>query len=58
MRRGHHRLTVSYHAGQHGAEDFYLRLGFQPTSRYNQGEAIAERLLSAVPSPWACIFGA
>lgn len=51
MRRGHHRLTVCYHAGSHGPEDFYRRLGFQPTGRYNQGEAIAERLLSAAPPP-------
>jgi diamine N-acetyltransferase len=46
MRRGHHRLTVSYHAGQGGPEDFYRRLGFHPTGRYNQGEAIAERFLA------------
>jgi diamine N-acetyltransferase len=50
-RRGHHRLTVSYHAGQHGPEDFYRRLGFHPTGGYNEGEAIAERLLSRAPSP-------
>ena len=47
MRRGHHRLTVSYHAGQHGPEAFYQRLGFQPTGEYNEGEAVAERLFAA-----------
>ena len=46
MRRGHHRLTVGYHAGRHGPEDFYRRLGFHPTGEYNEGETIAERTLS------------
>lgn len=43
MRRGHHRLTVCYHEGEHGPEEFYRRLGFRPTGEYNQGEAVAER---------------
>ena len=47
MRRGYHRLTVTYHAGQHGPEAFYQRLGFQPTGDYNEGEAVAERLLAS-----------
>jgi diamine N-acetyltransferase len=46
VRRGHHRLTVCYHAGQHGPEVFYRRLGFRPTGEYNEGEAVAERLLA------------
>jgi diamine N-acetyltransferase len=46
VRRGHHRLTVSYHAGQHGPEVFYERLGFHPTGEYNEGETVAERLLA------------
>ena len=46
-RRGHHRLTVSYHAGSHGPEEFYRRLGFHPTGEYNEGETVAERLLPA-----------
>ncbi len=45
MRRGHQRLTVCYHDGEHGPEEFYRRLGFQPTGEYNQGEAIAELAL-------------
>jgi diamine N-acetyltransferase len=49
MRRGHHRLTVCYHAGPHGPEDFYRRLGFHPTGEYNEGEAVAERMLPASP---------
>jgi diamine N-acetyltransferase len=51
MRRGQYRLTVSYHAGQHGPEGFYRRLGFHPTGEYNEGEAIAERRLSATQLP-------
>jgi diamine N-acetyltransferase len=46
MRRGHRRLTVSYHAGQHGPEAFYRRLGFHATGEYNEGETVAERLLA------------
>jgi diamine N-acetyltransferase len=45
--RGSHRLTVSYHAGQHGPEGFYQRLGFRPTGEYNAGETVAERLFAA-----------
>jgi diamine N-acetyltransferase len=41
LRRGQHRLTVSYHAEQHGPEGFYRRLGFHPTGEYNEGEVIA-----------------
>lgn len=47
MRRGHQRLTVSYHAGEHGPQDFYKRLGFRPTGEHNQGEVVAERILIA-----------
>jgi diamine N-acetyltransferase len=47
LRRGHQRLTVSYHAGQHGPEAFYRRLGFHATGEYNEGEIVAERLLAA-----------
>lgn len=46
-RRGHHRLTVCYHAGEHGPEGFYRRLGFHPTGEYNEGEAVAELFLLA-----------
>jgi diamine N-acetyltransferase len=49
VRRGHHRLTVGYHAGQHGPEAFYRRLGFRPTGECNEGETVAERLLESVP---------
>jgi diamine N-acetyltransferase len=46
MRRGQHRLTVCYHPYQHGPEGFYRRLGFHPTGQYNEGEVVAERILS------------
>jgi hypothetical protein len=32
---------------EHGPEDFYKRLGFRPTGEYNEGETMAERILSA-----------
>ena len=52
IRRGHRRLTVCYHDGQHGPEEFYRRLGFRATGEYNQGEAVAERFLGpAQPHP-------
>src|SRR5215472_1920132 len=44
-RRGHHRLTVSYHAGPGGPEVFYERLGFRPTGELIADETVAERLL-------------
>lgn len=48
IRRGHRRLTVCYHEGEHGPERFYRRLGFHPTGDYNHGEAVAERTLESV----------
>ncbi len=47
LRRGHHRVTVSYHLGEHSPEAFYLRLGFRPTGDINHGEVVAECLLDA-----------
>jgi diamine N-acetyltransferase len=47
MRRGYHRLTVTYHAVERGPEAFYRRLGFEPTGEFNEGEAVAERLFAA-----------
>jgi hypothetical protein len=38
---------VCYHAGEHGPEDFYRRLGFHATGEYNEGETVAERILLA-----------
>jgi diamine N-acetyltransferase len=46
IRRGHLRLTVSYHPGENGPEGFYERLGFRPTGEHNQDEVVAERVLS------------
>jgi diamine N-acetyltransferase len=46
-RRGHHRLTVSYHAGPGGPEVFYERLGFRPTGELIADETVAERLLAS-----------
>jgi diamine N-acetyltransferase len=47
LRRGLPKLTVSYHPGENGPVGFYQRLGFRPTGRINQGEAVAERVLAA-----------
>lgn len=47
VRRGLHKLTVSYHPGEDGPEGFYQRLGFRPTGRISHGEAVAERVLAA-----------
>jgi diamine N-acetyltransferase len=49
LRRGQHRLMVSWNEHEYGPEGFYLRLGFRPTGDRNQGEIVAERLLAAVP---------
>jgi diamine N-acetyltransferase len=46
MRRGQHRLTVSYHLQENGPEGFYERLGFRPTGEHHQGEVVAERILA------------
>jgi diamine N-acetyltransferase len=46
IRRGQHRLTVSYHPYQHGPEGFYRRLGFHTTGEYNDDEVVAKRIFS------------
>ena len=46
VRRGQRRLTVSYHLQENGPEGFYQRLGFRPTGEHNQGEVVAERILT------------
>jgi diamine N-acetyltransferase len=45
-RRGHRRRTVCYHAGGHGPEEFYRRVGFHP-GECHAGETAAERVLLA-----------
>lgn len=46
VRRGQHRMTVSYHPGVGGPEGFYARLGFRPTGEQIQDEVVAERILA------------
>ena len=55
LRRGQHRLTVSYHAHENGPAGFYQRLGFRPTGELNHGEVVAELILTggAAPDPAA-----
>ncbi|MGH3182371.1 MAG: GNAT family N-acetyltransferase [Streptosporangiaceae bacterium] len=50
LRRGQHRLMVSWKQQEHGPEGFYMRLGFRLTGEHNQGEVIAERILAAETS--------
>jgi diamine N-acetyltransferase len=47
VRRGQHRLTVSFHAGPDGPEGFYQGLGFRRTGEDIQGEVVAELILPA-----------
>jgi diamine N-acetyltransferase len=46
VRRGRHRLTVSYRPRENGPEGFYERLGFRPTGEHIHGEVVAERILT------------
>jgi diamine N-acetyltransferase len=50
-RRGHRRVTVSWHDEPHGPEGFYRRLGFRRTGALNQGEIVGELLLDPAPTP-------
>lgn len=47
IRRGHQRVTVSYHPGENGPAGFYQRLGFRLTGDLNHDEVVAECLLGA-----------
>ena len=42
-RRGHPRVTVLWVPGEHGPENFYLRLGFRPTGEVLHGQVVGER---------------
>ncbi|HEX9064100.1 MAG TPA: GNAT family N-acetyltransferase [Streptosporangiaceae bacterium] len=56
FRRGHDRVTVSFHPGENGPEGFYQRLGFRRTGAVNHGEVVAECVLTAdgqLPGPAA-----
>jgi diamine N-acetyltransferase len=46
-RRGHRRVTVSYHPGDDGPEGFYQRLGFRRTGAMIHDEVVAECQLEA-----------
>jgi diamine N-acetyltransferase len=39
-RRGGKELYVSWHAGEHGPQDFYLGLGFRPNGEVVEGETV------------------
>ena len=39
-RRGARELYVTWHEGEHGPEDFYLRLGFRRNGETSEGEVV------------------
>lgn len=39
-RRGAGEMYVTWHEGEHGPEDFYLRLGFRRTGEKSDGETV------------------
>jgi diamine N-acetyltransferase len=45
-RRGQTRATVLWVADEHGPEEFYLKLGFQPTGEVVDGQIVGEIFLS------------
>ncbi len=45
-RRGESRATVTWVPGEHGPQEFYLKLGFRPTGEVLHGEIVAEIHLS------------
>jgi diamine N-acetyltransferase len=57
LRRGQHRLTVSYDPVEHGPAGFYQRLGFRPTGEIVGGEVMAERMLTPGHSPGGAVLG-
>ena len=40
-RRGADAATVLWEQGEHSPEPFYLRLGFEPTGQFHEGEVVA-----------------
>jgi diamine N-acetyltransferase len=46
LRRGHQRLMTSWIQGEHGPENFYLRVGFQLTGEKIDDEVVGVRQLT------------
>lgn len=44
-RRGQNRTTVLWKPGEHGPEEFYLRLGFRPTGQVFHDQVVGELFL-------------
>ncbi|WP_371612354.1 GNAT family N-acetyltransferase [Streptomyces clavifer] len=42
LRRGQRRATVTWLPGEHGPEEFYLRLGFRRTGEMSEDEVVGE----------------
>ncbi|MCB5909054.1 GNAT family N-acetyltransferase [Streptomyces pinistramenti] len=49
-RRGGTRATVTWGVGEHGPEQFYLRLGFRPTGELSGDQTVGERELAPAGS--------
>ncbi|MFI5823919.1 GNAT family N-acetyltransferase [Streptomyces rishiriensis] len=49
-RRGTTEMYVTWHEGEHGPEDFYLRLGFRKTGEKSEGEAVGVLALDRLGS--------
>ncbi|MCQ9184520.1 GNAT family N-acetyltransferase [Streptomyces sp. IBSBF 2953] len=50
-RRGATEMYVTWHEGEHGPEDFYLRLGFRKTGEKIEGETVGVLALDRPGSP-------
>ncbi|WP_037358170.1 GNAT family N-acetyltransferase [Amycolatopsis orientalis] len=48
-RRGSESATVLWVPGEHSPEQFYLRLGFEPTGQLHEGEVVARIRLCTPP---------
>ncbi|MCX5412305.1 GNAT family N-acetyltransferase [Streptomyces sp. NBC_00059] len=42
LRRGQRRVTVTWGEGEHGPEEFYLRLGFRKTGETSEDQVVGE----------------
>ena len=42
LRRGQKRVTVTWGQGEHGPEEFYLRLGFHMTGEMSEDQVVGE----------------
>ncbi|WP_175410155.1 GNAT family N-acetyltransferase [Streptomyces sp. TRM64462] len=48
-RRGGTRITVTWKPGEHGPEEFYRTLGFEPTGEMSEDELVGEMDIAPLP---------